>query len=357
MPTSNNIANELYAWCCQQSPLLDMTAHLSAANGSFVMQALRVEASHRQFHRLLEPTSARSWVAMWSPPELENNEQFVALAETFAGIGTPALLAADLSRGFFLMEDLGSLHLADAYLAAKTSAQIQHIVDRALAALFALQKVSAATVPDYSAERLMMEFDLCARWFGQELMQLGLSKGEQDTLSNARQTLVEAMLEQPQVCVHRDYHCRNLLWSEAPNGDAQIGMVDFQDALMGPALYDPASLLQDCYYRHDKALITNALQTFASHHPTLAAYPDAKIQWWHDACAIQRQIKAVGIFARLYLRDSKSSHLRYIPAVLQRAAALAASYPDLSSLSMRLASWAEEAKNHALLTSHSERAQ
>ena len=321
------------------------------------MQALRVEASHRQFYRLSERTSAHSWVAMWSPPELENNEQFVALAETFAGMGTPALLAANLSRGFFLMEDLGTAHLADAYLAATTSAQMQHIVDTALAALFVLQEVSAATVPDYSAERLMMEFDLCTQWFTQQLMQLRLSEDAQDTLSSARQTLVEAMLEQPQVCVHRDYHCRNLLWSAAPHSDPKIGMVDFQDALMGPALYDPASLLQDCYYRHDDALITRALRTFASRHSTLAAYPDAKIRWWHDACAIQRQIKAVGIFARLHLRDSKSSHLHYIPTVLHRAAVLAASYPDLSSLSLHLENWADEAKNHPLLASHSEHAQ
>ena len=115
-------------------------------------------------------------------------------------------------------------------------------------------------------------------------------------------------------------------------------MVDFQDALIGPALYDAASLLEDCY-AHDDAVILTALHRFASGE-VLAGKAQEQISWWHDACAIQRRIKAVGIFARLHLRDGKSSHLHYIPPVLARTSALAAAHDATQMLSPLLGEWA-----------------
>jgi aminoglycoside/choline kinase family phosphotransferase len=138
-----------------------------------------------------------------------------------------------------------------------------------------------------------------------------------------------------------------LLTGEARN--RRIGIVDFQDALIGPVLYDVASLLQDCYALHDKAVIAAALHRFGSMSPLLTAIAPEQIAWWHDACAIQRQIKAVGIFARLHLRDGKSSHLHYIPAVLARAAALTATHEATQALSPLLIRWAEEAATNPLL--------
>ena len=90
-----------------------------------------------------------------------------------------------------------------------------------------------------------------------------LSTKDEATLAATRSTLIDAMLEQPQVCVHRDYHCRNLLLVGEPH-HRRIGIVDFQDALIGPALYDVASLLQDCYALHDKKVIEAALNRFTS---------------------------------------------------------------------------------------------
>ena len=115
-------------------------------------------------------------------------------------------------------------------------------------------------------------------------------------------------------------------------------------------LYDVASLLQDCYALHDKTVIAAALHRFASMSPVFTDIAPEQIAWWHDACAIQRQIKAVGIFARLHLRDGKSSHLHYIPAVLARAAALAATHDATQALSPLVSRWAEEAANNPLLT-------
>mgnify|MGYP001967932575 FL=1 len=286
---------------------------------------------------------------MSSPPELENNAQFVVLAELFHGLGTPRLLAGDHDHGFFLMEDLGSDHLSDAYARVGGNQEaLTAILDLALDTLQPWQQFTDSQIPPYTEDRLIMEFDLCAEWFAASLMSLPPSVQDETTLAATRSTLIDAMLEQPQVCVHRDYHCRNLLLTDGAR-NRRIGIVDFQDALIGPVLYDVASLLQDCYALHDKTVIAAGLHRFASMSPLLTAIAPEQIAWWHDACAIQRQIKAVGIFARLHLRDGKSSHLHYIPSVLARAAALAATHEATQELSPLLIHWAEEAATNPLL--------
>ena len=125
-----------------------------------------------------------------------------------------------------------------------------------------------------------------------------------------------------------------------------------QGCLDWTVLYDPASLLRDCYFSHEESLVRTALDRFADRHPLLANIPPDTL-WWHDACAIQRQIKAVGIFARLHLRDGKSSHLRYIPSVLKRAALVADQYPDLAALAQLLDRWATQASQHTLIQAES----
>ena len=336
-------AQSLRDWCARQLHTL------SPASDHIALQPLRVEASHRAFYRLEDTSTDSSWVAMSSPPELENNAQFAALAELFHGLGTPRLLAGDHDHGFFLMEDLGSDHLSDAYARVGGNQEaLTAILDLALDTLQPWQQFTDAQIPPYTEDRLIMEFDLCAEWFAASLMSLPPSVQDETTLAATRSTLIDAMLEQPQVCVHRDYHCRNLLLTDEAR-NRRIGIVDFQDALIGPVLYDVASLLQDCYALHDKTVIAAALHRFASKSPLLTAIAPEQIAWWHDACAIQRQIKAVGIFARLHLRDGKSSHLHYIPSVLARAAALAATHEATQALSPLLIHWAEEAATNPLL--------
>lgn len=352
MPTEKNTEKELAGWCLAQTILLqrETQSKPSLDDRGISLEALRVEASHRHFYRVRSNASSRSWVAMWSPPTLENNQQFAALAKVFQAVGAPQLLASDFERGFFLMEDLGSLHLSDAYAsAAGDTLTLQQLVDRALGALLTLQEIADTNIPPYDEVRLIMEFDLCAEWFAEQLIQTPPRPEDTNCLADARATLIHAMLEQPKVCVHRDYHCRNLLLRGTAGEPRTIGMVDFQDALIGPALYDPASLLRDCYFTHDESLVETALGRFAGRHPLLAGVPPETVMWWHDACAIQRQIKAVGIFARLHLRDGKSSHLGYIPSVLSRAAAVANRYPDLTALAQLLGRWAIAASQHALI--------
>ena len=146
---------------------------------------------------------------MWSPPALENNRQFVALARVFETTGAPHC-SPDFARGFFLMEDLGSLHLSDAYQSAAGDAvTLQRLVDTALDALLPLQDISDANIPPYDEARMTMEFDLCAEWFARGFnLHLGLQTPA--LLQTPARAWCMRCLNSPQPAFN-DYHCRNLL--------------------------------------------------------------------------------------------------------------------------------------------------
>jgi aminoglycoside/choline kinase family phosphotransferase len=328
---------------------------------------LRVEASHRVFYRATG-SSPVSWVAMSSPPKLENNDQFLALAELFHtnGLGVPQIIHKDLALGYFLMQDLGSTHLEDLYPATPIATALhtnsathplaEHAIKSALDTLQQLQPIRSELIPSYDRARMEMEFDLFGEWFVQKLLGVKITNEQLHLLANAKQVLVSAMLEQPQACVHRDYHCRNLLYQNDNSGQQQkIGIVDFQDALIGPALYDPASLLRDCYYTFSEQDIDSMLGHYISTSALFAKYDydapedNAKIKTWFDFTAMQRQIKAVGIFARLHLRDGKSSHLEHIPTVMKRLAVLTNGYSETQDLAHFFQSLDAPMKNYQYL--------
>ena len=330
--------------------------------------SLRVEASHRIFYRTVGDTPT-NWVAMSSPPELENNDQFLALAELFHanGLGVPQIIHKDLGLGYFLMQDLGSTHLEDLYPPTQTATGLQansathslaeEAIKAALDTLQQLQPIHSALIPSYDQARMEMEFDLFGEWFVDKLLGAQITREQVELLATIKQLLINALLEQPQACVHRDYHSRNLLYQNSHSGQQpKIGIVDFQDALIGPALYDPASLLRDCYYTFSEQDIDTLLRHYVNASPLFAQYnydatsDHAKIKTWFDFTAMQRQIKAVGIFARLHLRDGKSSHLEHIPTVMKRLASVANGYSETQDLAVFCQSLQAPMKNCQALT-------
>ena len=294
---------------------------------------LRVEASHRCFYRV--QTQRQSLVLMDSPPALERNAQFVMLAEAFGrqGVPVPQILAAEENRGFYLMTDLGDTHLEDLYDTPVAGDALQAAINM----LPTLAATEHEAIEPYTRARLHMELDLFSQWFAERLLRHPL---DAESWQHSCALLVESADLQPKCCVHRDYHCRNLLYN---NG--QLGIVDFQDALRGPILYDIASLLRDCYYVFDESTVDHWLDRFVQITPALKDKSADQTKRSFDWLALQRQLKAVGIFARLHLRDQKSSHLGYIPPLLQRIRAVAAQYSELQGLEMQLKDCIE-ATNH-----------
>lgn len=280
---------------------------------------LPVEASTRQFFRV--STGVSTFVAMLSPPDTEDNPRFARLARLFGqhGLGTPRIHAADFDRGMLLLEDLGDRDFAAAYAAGEIDAPLANAVRD----LVKLQSVPRDDIPPYTLARFRTELAIFTDWLLGRFLGLDVPTA----YTGVAQALVEATQSVPQRTLHRDYHCRNLIW----RGDGTVGIVDFQDALYGPACYDIASLLRDCYVEFDEARIAKWRSRFfalANIDCTEVAFNRA-----FDLTAIQRQLKAVGIFARLYLDRGRASHLGDIVPVLARIARLGREYPETAEFS------------------------
>lgn len=282
--------------------------------------ALPAEASTRRFYRIT--AGAATFVAMHAPPATENNPRYLRLAALLRGYGlaTPAIHAADVERGYLLLEDLGGEDLAAAYARGEVAGPLA----TALKALATLQAIPVDDIEPYTLARFEAELGIFTEWLVERMLQLPVA----GSFDDVRQALVAATQSVPQCVVHRDFHCRNLIW----RGDT-VGIVDFQDALVGPCCYDLASLLRDCYHVFDEpTVVTWRQRFFALAKP---ACDEAHFARAFDLVAIQRQLKAVGIFARLYLARERRSHLGDIVPVLERIAALAANYAE----TRRLAQW------------------
>ncbi len=276
-------------------------------------RSLPTEASFRSFYRI--ESNAGSHVAMYAPPEHENTHQFVKMAEFFSkqGVGVPNVYAFDMHRGFVLMEDLGDDLLEKAYFRGQSN----QALDLALGALIKIQSSSdpEREVPTYEEARFNMELGIFSEWFLQGLIETS----PPNWFADLSEKLVASALSQPKCCIHRDFHCRNLLIK--PSGG--LGVVDFQDALIGPLTYDLASVLGDCYYEFNEQQVARSIETYRAIAlcANLPSIKDEKeFRGRFDLMVIQRQLKAVGIFARLWLKRGRESHLRDIEPVLLRLA-------------------------------------
>ncbi|MCY3841485.1 MAG: phosphotransferase [Gammaproteobacteria bacterium] len=278
------------------------------------LSRLPAEASTRQFFRV--STGVSTFVAMLSPPDTEDNPRFVRLADLFRshGLRTPRVHAADLDRGMLLLEDLGERDFAAAY----ASGEIDAPLDAAVHELVRLQSVVSDDIPPYTTARFRDELAIFTDWLLGRLVGVDVPQA----YAGVADALVEATQGVPQRTVHRDYHCRNLIW----RNDSCVGIVDFQDALVGPCCYDIASLLRDCYVEFDEARVAAWRHRFFE----LAELDceESAFQRAFDLTAIQRQLKAVGIFARLYLNRGRASHLGDIAPVLGRISRLGRDYPE-----------------------------
>ena len=240
-------------------------------------------------------------------------------------VTTPKVLAVDFANGFFLLEDFGHqlLHpellagtLAEENSPARLSAA--NYYQQAESVLLDIQAVAAnlRVFAPYDGPRLQVEMDLFANWFLAKLLGVELDEQEHSMLNRLFARLIESALEQPQVVVHRDYHSRNLMLLE----DGALGVIDFQDAVVGPLTYDLVSLLKDCYLRLPREQVVNRALSYKKRLETelpVGSISDDQFMRWFDLIGLQRHIKVLGIFARLALRDGKANYLNDLPLVIR----------------------------------------
>ncbi len=284
------------------------------------------DASFRRYFRVATPAGSR--IAMDAPPEREATAPFVDVAERLvaAGVNAPRIVASNADRGFLLLTDLGDR----LYLDALDDARADRLYGDALAALARMQAGACSDgLAEYDAERLHAEMELWPQWFLATHLGADTAPVRAD-LDAAFRALAAAALEQPRVFVHRDYHSRNLMVTEHDNP----GVLDFQDAVAGPVTYDLVSLLRDCYVAWPQPRIAAWIEQYRERAAAAAIeLPDpGTLQRWFDLMGVQRHLKAIGIFARLWHRDAKPRYLADIPRTWGYIARLLPHYPELAPL-------------------------
>jgi aminoglycoside/choline kinase family phosphotransferase len=287
------------------------------------------DASFRSYWRIHH--AGRSWIVMDSPPALEDPRPWLAIGARLAaaGLHVPTVAATDLELGFLLIEDLGSR----LYLPELNDASVDALYGDAMDALLRMQSDADATgLPPYDEAFLARELEIMPEWFLARHLGHTPDRTERATLDAAFAVLVANALEQPQCFVHRDFHSRNLLVTAQGNP----GVIDFQGALLGPIAYDLASLLRDCYIGWAPARVDAWVESYRQRlHATglIAAEVDAaRFQRWFDLIGLQRHLKILGIFCRLWYRDGKRGYLDDLPLTYEYVISVSRRYPELHAL-------------------------
>lgn len=277
------------------------------------LEPLSGDAGFRRYFRL--QGSNPPLMGVFAPPATENTPAYLHVSEILkaGGVRVPKVNAVDVERGFLLVEDCGARQLLPELNAETVDAHY----GRALQMILQMQQLppEQVTLPAYDAQKLWDEMALFPSWFVQDLLDLPFGRNEQTMLDNLFDCLIESAVEQPQAFVHRDFHARNLMLLD--NDD--LVTIDFQDALLGPVTYDLVSILRDCYIHWPLEQVEAWALNYLQQAQAAGLYGDiAPEQWlkYFDMMGLQRHIKVLGIFARLWLRDGKAGYLNDLPLVL-----------------------------------------
>ena len=295
---------------------------------NFILKPASEDASFRHYYRLT--TNKSTLIVMDAPPHQEDSKSFVRVNSILheCNVNVPIIHNMDLEKGFLLLSDFGEDH----YLNKLTNFSANNLYTDAIQTILSMQLSSDTKGLDtYNEALLSHEISLFTDWLLNKHLGITLSTHQINAINKLFDLLVTNALEQPQVFVHRDFHSRNLMFT--PNNNP--GVIDFQDAIIGPITYDLVSLLKDCYIKWSKKEINNWVDFYCTqldiHHDKLEI-DRGQFQRWFDLMGVQRHLKASGIFARLFHRDNKHQFLKDIPRALSYIVDLSHSYKELLPL-------------------------
>ena len=276
------------------------------------LDALDGDAGFRKYYRvniLDKDNTNKNYILTYAPPSTEKNLEFLNIHNIFYknNIKVPDIYDYDLEQGFFLIEDLGE-KLAFNYIK-----KFDHIYKVTLDNLVKIQKARVIeAVPEYSSSLMTKELNLCNEWFLDKFLKISHSNFSKDY-----KVIVNNLQSQAKVLVHRDFQSKNLILS---NDLKNVGVIDFQDAVIGPVTYDLASLLYDCYVDIESELFDSNIDYFfqelISNNLIESKISKEIFTDWFYYAVLLRHIKNLGIFARLYLRDNKKQYLQHMPRTL-----------------------------------------
>jgi N-acetylmuramate 1-kinase len=298
----------------------------------FSLTPASADASFRRYWRATL-ADGRTYVVMDAPPAQEDCRPFVRVARMLheAGVNAPQVLAQDLSQGFLLLTDLGTRTYLDVLNESNAAPLFADAIDALLRWQLATR---AGELPAYDEALLRREMNLFPEWYVGRHLRKELSQAQKSALENIFQRLVQSALAQPVVYVHRDYMPRNLMVSE-PNP----GVLDFQDAVLGPITYDVVSLVRDAFISWDEERVLDCAARYweKARRASLPVAGDFA-EFWRafEWMGLQRHLKVLGIFARINYRDGKPKYLADTPRFIAYAQLVSKRYRELAPLAQLL---------------------
>lgn len=299
---------------------------------TFPIDALREipgDASFRRYFRLYSGT--QSYMVMDASQQRDCFEPYVAIAKALCSLGVtvPQIMAQDLGRGFMLISDFGDTQYLTELQTHNADGLYKTAMD-SLALIQACRKVDDWSLPAFDQTFMQRELGEFNSWFLEKYLKLSFSVQDREMLQSTFSQLSAAANQQTQVFIHRDYHSANLMVLP----DKKVGVLDFQDACIGPVTYDLVSLLRDCYIdwpdEQVQSWVAYYYSSLCERHVLQAVSFDQFLQWF-DWMGMQRHMKALFIFARKYLRDHTTRYLKFMPRTLNYIVKVSARYPELGA--------------------------
>ena len=288
------------------------------------ISVLSADASFRQYYRATK--SDTSYAVMDCPPEKENLESFLLITEKLknAKLNVPEIFEVNREKGFLVMTDLGD----NLYSKKLNDETVYCLYTDALEAIVKMQtKVDCSELKDFD-KYYEEENNLFIDWFLKKHLKTELDAALEKEITLEFNKINSIIKSIPKTFVHRDYHSRNLLITDTNNP----GIIDYQDAVIGPVTYDLVSLLKDCYVSWNDGLIEDMLESFFNRMKSNTINNISDFRYWFEITGLQRHIKAIGIFSRLNYRDNKNSYLKDIPRTYTYIEKVLTKYEELSGL-------------------------
>lgn len=300
------------------------------------LSSMRPASSDASFRRYFRVDGLNnSYIVMDAPPEKENCEPFVDIATRLkkVNVNVPDILERDSDLDFMLLSDLGESNFFHILKTGISDKEVQNMYLKALKELIKMQKADTEALPQYSKEKMIEELNLFPEWYVQKHSKFELNESQKETLKNIFELVCERTSQEPKVFVHRDFHSPNIMYTSEQNAP---GIIDFQDAVVGPISYDLVSLVMDARTTWDEPQqIDWAIRYWEFAKDAGLPVPEdfAIFHENYEWMGLQRNLRILGVFARLSIRDGKHHYLDHIPRVKKYVHQVAARYSQLRPIS------------------------
>lgn len=279
---------------------------------NFRLEPASEDASFRRYFRVVTDNNS-SFIAMDAPPQQEPLTAFIETCSALAiqQVNSPKIFAKNIEHGFLLLEDFGNTNYLD-QLTDNPDVLYQAAIKEAIKIQRGRFDQADFSLPLYDQTMLNTELEVFIEWFVQRHRQLQLNEHQQQLWQSLKNDLIASCLEQPQVWVHRDYHCRNLMVTKTD----LPGVIDFQDMVIGPISYDLVSLFKDCYIEWPRAKQLAWCKDYCEQaKQQFPQFQFDQFTRWYDLTGLQRHLKVLGVFCRLNYRDNKAHYMNDLPLV------------------------------------------